>query len=219
MESWKHLIERGEASVTPMKVQQQMFDKISIEYRKHCPEMSDAFFADFRKSCEVVRFQKGAEINSYEKGNQHSIVAVRGLIAARDNTGVKERVMWFMGGQNSSVMERSFYMKMQYKYQLVALELSDCIMLPNDIREMLVGCYRGFGRIVNEEMYNNLRTQKHQSFYWYLPPIDRYQYIYEENPDLISSLPDEELAKHLRVDKKVVTQLRKLNKLIGWHSN
>ncbi|WP_109700438.1 cyclic nucleotide-binding domain-containing protein [Chitinophaga deserti] len=219
MSFWKHLIENGEASITPTKVQQQMFDKIAFEYRKHCPELSDAFFADFRKCCEVVRFKKGAEIYSYEKGNQHSIVAVRGLIAAKENSGVKERVMWFMGRTNCSVMERSFYMKMQYNYQVVALELSDCIMLPNDKREILIGSYESFEEIVDEELNENLLIQRDQSYYWDLPPINRYQYIYEENPELIISLPDEELAKYLRVDKKVVTQLRNLNKLIGSDHN
>ncbi len=219
MSFWKHLIEKGEASITPIEVQQQMFDKVYAEYRKHYPEMSDAFFADFRQRCEVVRFNKGAEISGYEEANQHLIVAVKGLIVARDVKHERERVIWFMGGHDSSVMEESFFIRLRNSYQLVALETSDCIMLPYETEEMLSVRYQEFKPIVHKEVIKNVITQDDRHSWGHLPPINRYQKIYNENPHVISSLPDEEVAKHIGVDTDVVTQLRNLNEQIGWHSN
>ncbi len=231
MESWKHLVKKGEIEELSLAEQDIMFGELFLKYlnlnRDLCFgnkllekdqqdfDLSCEFKEEFRKHCIVLRLKKGALMNLYKKKECIHIVTVKGLIAARTQYRKIDDVPFFMGESNSLMCEEEFFMFIKSDLDIVALEDSDCIFINMQEVDLLKKKYHEVMMIlVKAARLSMIKLHKRKEL-WRLSAEEKYNRMYTENPTFTSRLPATELAMHLGLDEYDIWAIR--NVVRSWN--
>ncbi|WP_109700437.1 cyclic nucleotide-binding domain-containing protein [Chitinophaga deserti] len=215
MESWKHLVKKGEVEELSLPDQDVLFVEVFSRYErllcdplylnellvpgKEVKHLSDGFKEEFRKYCISLRLKKGAVMNVYQDVKNYHVVTVKGLIASKTKVFTKVDVPWFMGEMNSVMCEDEFYMPLNYNLDVYSLEDSACILISREQLNLLTSKYEEARNILVKAYELSLVKLDRRSKLRGLDADGRYNKVFNENPQLTSRIPSAELALHLGV--------------------